>query len=204
MAVDLPVEYEKLLKAYGPQAWWPMRRGFAPKEWEVCVGAILTQNTNWRNVERALDVLSENKAVSPADVLEIKNEKLEQLIRPSGFYRQKAIRLRTLAEFVLSFGSFEKFRNKVERRELLKVKGIGPETADSILLYACGRPHFVIDAYTRRFVRSLGLKIPLDYESLRQHFENSLPKDVALYKEFHALIVEWGKRKNGRSNAVKR
>ena len=196
--VNLFDEYRKLLREFGRQAWWPAHRNFQPRAWEVCVGAILTQNTNWRNVERALDVLSENKIVSPADVLETKNEKLEQLIRPSGFYKQKAERLKTFAEFVLSFGGFENFRKKVERRELLKVMGIGPETADSILLYACNRPHFVIDAYTKRFVRSLGHKPAKDYESLRQHFENSLPKDVDLYKEFHALIVEWGKRKNGR------
>jgi endonuclease-3 related protein len=193
MAVDLHAEYKKLLKAYGPQAWWPMKRGFAPKEWEVCVGAILTQNTNWRNVERALDNLIKNKVVTPEATLKISAKKLEQLVRPSGFYRQKAERLKTLAKFVLGFGSFEKFR-KVERHKLLKAKGVGPETCDSILLYACNRPYFVIDAYTKRFVRSLGLKPARDYEPLRAYFETRLPKDVALYKEFHALIVEWGKR----------
>ena len=192
--VSLLKEYEKLLKAYGPQAWWPMRRGFAPKEWEVCVGAILTQNTNWRNVERALDNLIKNKVVTPEATLKTSAKKLELLVRPSGFYKQKAERLKALAKFVLGFGSFDNFK-KVERHELLKVKGIGPETCDSILLYACERPCFVIDAYTKRFVRSLGLKAAQDYESLRSYFEMRLPKDVTLYKEFHALIVEWGKRK---------
>lgn len=188
---SLHKEYEKLLKEYGPQAWWPMRRGFSPKEWEVCVGAILTQNTNWRNVEKALDNLIKSNVVTPEATLKTSSRRLEQLVRPSGFYKQKAERLKTLAKFVLSYGSFSDFK-RVERQELLKVKGVGPETADSILLYACGRPFFVIDAYTKRFARSLGMK-PADYETLRAHFESRLPKDVALYKEFHALIVEWGK-----------
>jgi len=190
--VSLLKEYEKLLKAYGPQAWWPAKRRFRPKEWEVCAGAILTQNTNWRNVEQALDNLIKNRVVTPEATLKTSAKKLELLVRPSGFYKQKAERLRTLAKFVLGFGSFDNFR-KAERHELLKVKGIGPETCDSILLYACNRPCFVVDAYTKRFVRSLGLKPAQDYESLRSYFEMRLPKDVALYKEFHALIVERGK-----------
>ncbi len=199
MAQALLKIYNSLLNDYGRQAWWPTHRSFQPKEWEICVGAILTQNTNWRNVEKALDVLLENKIISPEKTLGIKTEELEKHIRSSGFYRQKAIRLRTLAQFILSFGSFSEFNKKVKREELLKVKGIGPETCDSILLYACNRPFFVIDAYTRRFVRSLGMKTKQtkaggDYESLRSHFEARLPRDVALYKEFHALIVEWGKR----------
>jgi len=195
-ATDLLDAYEKLLKSHGRQAWWPMKRRFRPSEWEVCVGAILTQNTNWRNVEKALDSLIKNKVVTPEATLKTSRQRLEQLIRSSGFYKQKAERLKTLARFVLSCGSFEKFR-KVERSELLKVKGIGPETCDSILLYACGRPYFVIDAYTRRFVRLLGIKEAKDYEALRAYFEKNLPHDLKLYKEFHALIVEWGK--NNRS-----
>jgi len=190
--VSLLKEYEKLLKAYGPQAWWPAKRRFRPKEWEVCAGAILTQNTNWRNVEQALDNLIKNRVVTPEATLKTSAKKLELLVRPSGFYMQKAARLKALAEFILAYGSFDNFR-KAERHELLKVKGIGPETCDSILLYACNRPYFVVDAYTKRFVRSLGLKPAQDYESLRSYFEMRLPKDVALYKEFHALIVERGK-----------
>jgi endonuclease-3 related protein len=192
-ATDLLNEYEKLLKAHGRQEWWPSSRNFRPREWEVCVGAILTQNTSWRNVERALQNLLENKIVTPTSVLETKKQRLEEIIRPSGFYRQKAERLKTLARFVLAFGSFGKFRKKVRREELLKVKGIGFETCDSILLYACGRPYFVVDAYTKRFIKSLGLKTETDYESLRHYFEKHLPREVSLYKEFHALIVEWGK-----------
>ena len=192
-AKDLLGIYRSLLKEFGPQDWWPAHRSFKPEEWEICAGAILTQNTNWKNVERALDNLSRNKVISPEATLKTSIPKLEELVRPSGFYRQKAERLKTLAQFVLSFGSFDEFSKKVERSELLKVRGVGSETCDSILLYACGRPHFVIDAYTRRLVRALGIKIKTDYESLKAHFEKNLPEDVALYKEFHALIVRWGK-----------
>ncbi|NIO20469.1 MAG: endonuclease [Candidatus Aenigmarchaeota archaeon] len=193
--MDLLKVYEKLLKEYGKQNWWPMIRGFRPKEWEVCVGAILTQNTNWRNVERALENLLKNRILSPEDTLSTETKKLEEIIRPSGFYKQKAERLKKFARFVLDFGSFENFRKNVEREELLEVKGIGFETCDSILLYACERPYFVIDAYTKRFVRNLGIRTKGNYESLRNYFEKNLPRDVGIYKEFHALIVEWGKQK---------
>lgn len=193
MAKDLVKIYGNLLKEFGRQDWWPARRNFKPKGWEVCVGAILTQNTNWKNVERALDNLGRNKIISPASIIKIDARKLEEMVRPSGFYKQKAERLKTLSKFVLCFGSFEKFRKTVERSELLRVKGIGPETADSILLYACNRPYFVIDAYTKKLVKTLGIKTKTDYESLQTYFEKSLLRDVPLYKEFHALIVEWGK-----------
>ena len=189
--------YEKLLNKFGHQEWWPVERNFEPKDWEVCLGAILTQNTNWKNVEKALDNLDSAGLRTPESIVRTPLKKLEKIIRPSGFYRQKAKRLKALAEFVLSFGGFENFRKNVKRSELLGVKGIGPETADSILLYACGRPYFVIDAYTRRLVRHLGwdkkFGLKTDYESLREFFERNLPRDVPLYKEFHALIVEWGK-----------
>jgi len=191
--MDLMKLYEKLLKDYGKQDWWPVIRPFVPREWEVCAGAILTQNTNWKNVEKALDNMKSENLLTPESVLETPRETLERIIRPSGFYRQKAERLKTLAGFIMGFGSFNDFRKKVRRSELLGVKGIGPETADSILLYACGRPCFVIDAYTRRLVKSLKIETKTDYESLRKFFEDSLPKDPGLYREFHALIVEWGK-----------
>jgi endonuclease-3 related protein len=187
--------FERLLRDFGRQNWWPMIRGFKPKEWEVCVGAILTQNTNWKNVEKALENLIKNNVNSPEEILKIKTRKLETLIKPSGFYRQKAKRLKSLANFISEFGTFEKFRKNVKRNELLKVKGIGFETCDSVLLYACDLPYFVIDSYTKRFVKTLGIRTRDDYETLRGYFENSLPKDPELYKEFHALIVEWGKRK---------
>ncbi|MCD6590803.1 MAG: endonuclease [Candidatus Aenigmarchaeota archaeon] len=190
--------YYKLLKKFGKQDWWPVKRNFIPKEWEICLGAVLTQNTNWNNVEKALDNLAAHKFLTPKDILGLEQKKLEKIIRSSGFYKQKAVRLRELAKFVTKFGSFENFRKNVRRDELLGVKGIGFETADSILLYACRRPYFVVDAYTKRFVRHLGwdkkFGLKMDYESLREFFEENLPKNVSLYKEFHALIVEWGKR----------
>lgn len=187
--------YEKLLKQFGPQGWWPVERNFNPREWEICVGAILTQNTNWNNVEKALENLSNSGILTPEDVSKINTRKLETLIKSSGFYKQKAERLKEFAKFVLSFGDFEKFRKNVKRSELLEVKGIGFETCDSILLYACDRPYFVIDSYTKRFIRNLGINTKEDYESLRVYFEKNLPRKIEIYKEFHALIVEWGKRK---------
>lgn len=200
--MELLALYHRLLKEFGPRGWWPVRRDFRPKEWEICMGTVLTQNTSWRNVERALDNLSANGILTPEDVLETGKEALENLIRPSGYYRQKAERLKGLAKFVLGYGGFETFRKNVKREDLLEVKGIGLETCDSILLYACGQAYFVIDSYTRRLVGSLGIKAS-DYESLRGLFESSLPKDVDLYKEFHALIVEWGKRYSARARKTR-
>jgi len=185
--------YRKLLERFGEQDWWPMSNGFEPPEWEVCVGAILTQNTGWKNVEKALKNMKGNKIIRPADIRKIEKSKLEKIIRPSGFYKQKAERLKTFADFVLVFGSFEKFSKSVTREQLLKVKGLGPETADSILLYALNRPVFVIDAYTKRICKRTGLNKTENYEGLRRFFENNLPRDVSVYKDFHALIVELGK-----------
>jgi endonuclease-3 related protein len=195
--------YTRLLKEFGHMNWWPAGRDFVPKEWEVCAGAILTQNTNWKNVEKALDNLKAAGIITPDATMKMRMEKLELLVRPSGFYRQKAVRLKALAELVSEFGNFDNFVKKVRREELLAVNGIGPETADSILLYACGRPVFVVDAYTRRFLETLGVKAARDYDSLRSYFEKRIPKDVALYREFHALIVEWGKAhgKTGKRNS---
>ncbi|MBI4176257.1 MAG: endonuclease III domain-containing protein [Candidatus Aenigmarchaeota archaeon] len=198
--------YRKLLSHYGSQGWWPASGGFRPREWEICVGAILTQNTSWNNVEKALLNLRKNNCVSVKGMIDVDTRRLENMIKPSGFFRQKADRLKILASFVNSFsksgdkiagrhsGSFEDFRRNVTREGLLGVKGIGPETADSILLYACGRPYFVVDAYTRRIFHRLGLlEHNLDYEKTRNFFESSLPKDANLYNEFHALIVNLGK-----------
>jgi len=185
--------YKKMLAHFGPREWWPVSNGFAPPEWEVCVGAILTQNTNWRNVERVLDNLKNEKMISPTDIKNIDKASLERLVRPSGYYRQKAERLKTFADFGLSFGAFPGFSKNVTRERLLGVKGLGPETADSILLYALGRPVFVIDAYTKRVFRRLGIIDSDDYEKLRKFFEESVPKDAEIYKEFHALIVEHAK-----------
>lgn len=186
--------YQTLLEAFGKQEWWPMDGGFSPPEWEVCLGAILTQNTNWKNVERALENLRGEGITRPVDVLKTGREELAGLIKPSGYYNQKAIKLKDFADFVLGFGGFRGFSRRVSRETLLKVRGIGPETCDSILLYALGRPFFVVDAYTRRVFSRLGLlKDGPGYEEVRLLFENNIPKDVNLYREYHALIVELGK-----------
>lgn len=184
--------YKKLLKLHGPQNWWPVSGKFHPPQFEVCVGAILTQNTNWRNVEKALENLKSAGMVNAEEIANARLAKLRTLVRPSGFYRQKAERLRTFARFVLDFdGNFYK---EVTRKQLLGLKGIGKETADSMLLFACGRPFFVVDAYTRRLLSEMKIiKGKEDYDEVRKMFEDSLPKRPDLYKEFHALIVRNGK-----------
>ena len=186
--------YDAMLAGMGRQEWWHMERGFSPKEFEVCLGAILTQNTNWRNVERALELMKKKGFVTPGSVLSASQKELEEAVRPSGFYKQKAERLKIFSEFVQAYGGFDGFRKKVTREDLLKLKGIGPETADSVLLYAIGRPVFVIDAYTKRIFTRLGFPEQKGYEEWRALFEKGLPRDAHLYKEFHALIVEHAKR----------
>ncbi len=184
--------YRRLLESFGPQDWWPVRNGFKPPSLEVCLGAVLTQNTSWRNVEKALESMKKAKCNTLEKVSGTPQRELERLVRSAGFYRQKAERVRTLVRFMVSKGSG--FR-KVGREELLDIKGIGPETADSILLYACNRPFFVIDAYTRRVFSRLGVvKGSEGYEELREMFEHALPRDADVYREYHALIVELGKR----------
>lgn len=185
--------YASLLSAYGPQGWWPMQNAFKPAEFEVCIGAILTQNTNWKNVERALCLMKEKGITTPKDILEADACTLEEAVRPSGYFRQKAERLRIFTEFVISFGGFGSFRDSVTREQLLSVKGLGPETVDSILLYALGRKSFVIDAYTRRIFTRLGVPDKKGYEDWRRFFENNTDGDAQTYREFHALIVEHAK-----------
>ena len=186
--------YEKLLNHFGTQGWWPVSKHYNPAGWEVCVGAILTQNTNWKNVEKALENLKQSNSLSPEKLASIHISKLEKLIRPSGFYRQKARRLKNFSRFALTFGNTQSFLNNVTREDLLSFNGVGKETADSILLYACGKPSFVIDAYTRRIFSRLGMiKGNEKYDELRILFESTLPKNIKLYKEYHALIVELAK-----------
>ncbi len=182
--------YKRLMKQHGPQGWWPCRTG---KKFEVCIGAILTQNTNWNNVEKALDNMIKADCISAEKIAAMGTRKLQSLIRPSGFYRQKARRLKEFSNFILGFGTLDNFLRKVTREELLNVKGIGPETADSILLYACGKPYFVVDAYTRRMFLSLGIIESEGYEQIRGFFEARLPRNAELYREFHALIVRHAK-----------
>ncbi len=201
MAEELPGEillrcYRMLLEAYGPQGWWPGEGPF-----EVIVGAVLTQNTAWGNVERALENLRAAGVLSPAALYHLSQEALERLLRPAGTYRVKAARLRALLEYLFRRHggdptAFSRGDWTIWREELLAVPGIGRETADSILLYAAGRPTFVVDAYTRRLLGRLGLlPSPPSYERIRALFMAHLPPDPDLYGEYHALIVRHGKER---------
>jgi endonuclease III related protein len=186
--------YEKLFAAYGPQHWWPGRTPF-----EVVVGAILTQNTSWKNVEPAIRNLRREKLLTPRAIERVSVARLQRLIRPSGYFRQKTKTLKAFVRFLQNRhqGSLRRmFRTPTAllREQLLEVRGIGPETADSILLYAGEHPVFVIDAYARRMLDRHGLTHGKpSYEDLRRLFEDSLPRDTRLYNEFHALIVHTGK-----------
>lgn len=184
--------YKQLLKKLGPQFWWP-----ADSDYEVVLGAILTQNTNWKNVEKAILNLKNANKLKEKEILKIHINKLEELIRPSGFYKQKAERLKLATNKWVELKNKEKELSIEElRKELLSVKGIGKETADSIILYAFHKPIFVIDAYTKRFCKKYLNYESKEYDDYRNLFESNLSKDVKLFKEYHALIVEWAKNSN--------
>lgn len=184
----------ELHEAFGPQHWWPARTPF-----EVMVGAILTQNTNWGNVERAIGNLRAADVLTPQRINATTFLRLTRLIRSSGFYNQKAGRLKAFSRFLVDRygGSIARLRSEETakiRTELLALDGIGPETADSILLYALGKPVFVIDAYTRRvFSRHGFLSEKHGYGDWQGLFEENLPRDPKLYNEYHALIVKLAK-----------
>lgn len=182
--------YAKLDSELGTRDWkqeWP-----AETPYEVAIGAVLTQNTNWKNAEKAIANLRREGLINRKKILETRNAKLETLIRPAGYYRQKAKRLKLMTK---TYGRLLEMDNLAEmRRLLLETHGIGKETADSILLYAFGRPVFVIDAYTKRFCKKFFRKEWENYDDCQRFFEKNLPKDAELYKEYHALIVEWAKR----------
>jgi endonuclease-3 related protein len=192
--------YEALLDAYGPQGWWPVAGRYHPGDYgypkneeeafEIIAGAVLTQNTAWTSVERTLENLRRIEALNPCKILALSLDVLKSAIMPAGFFNQKAIYLREVA---LLFAGLK--GRTPSRKELMSVKGVGNETADSILLYAYKRPEFVIDAYTKRIVTSLGLaERGTSYMELKNLFESNLPRDVALYQEYHALLVEHAKR----------
>jgi endonuclease-3 related protein len=186
--------YRILFDHFGPLNWWP-----ADSPFEVAVGAILTQNTAWTNVERAIANLKEEQVLSPDKLSDLPLARLEELITPSGFFRQKANRLQSLSrhlvtEWQSNLNDFCGGLLDEARERLLARPGIGPETADSILLYAAGRPAFVVDAYTRRIFERVGiLRGGETYAEVRQIFMHALPKDVTLYNEYHALIVQLAK-----------
>ncbi len=186
--------YERLFMRFGAQQWWPGQTTF-----EIIVGAILTQNTNWGNVEKAIANLKKHGVLSPEKLHQLDADTLAELIRPAGYYNIKAGRLKSFLNRL-----FAKFDGDLERmgqlstdrlrEELLSIKGIGPETADSIALYAFGKPVFVVDAYTGRILGRHRLLEPgAGYEEVRMLFESSLPREVQLYNEYHALLVRLGK-----------
>lgn len=187
--------YKAMLEALGPSGWWPANTPF-----EVAVGAILTQNTNWSNVEKAIANLRSADALTPSALLDLPEATLAELIRPSGYYKVKATRLRNMLTFLqqetdCDFDALQSYETSILRERLLGVKGIGPETADSILLYALGKPSFVVDAYTKRIMnRHALIHEDCHYEELRELFTDALPEDVGLYNEFHALLVRVGNR----------
>lgn len=184
--------YERLLAAYGPQHWWP-----GDSRFEVMVGAVLTQNTAWRNVELAIANLKAAAALTPAAIAGLPHAELAALIRPSGYFNVKARRLQAFCRFVVESGGEDVLAGlptEVLRRDLLAVHGIGPETADDVLLYAFARPVFVIDAYTRRLLSRLGVASGDEgYEALRQGIERAFGPQTQLFNELHGLIVHHAK-----------
>jgi endonuclease III related protein len=202
-----------LLAGYGPQGWWPLLShagenptstgrltGYHPgdftfprneaERFEICVGAILTQNTAWTNVERALHLLSQGKLLAPAAILGTEDQVLETAIRSSGYFRTKARKLRAFAQFYQGLAGATPSRDT-----LLGVWGVGPETADSIRLFAYGQAEMVVDAYTVRVLCQHGYcRPPLDYARAKRYCEDHLPRRVEGYQEFHALMVEHAKR----------
>jgi len=197
--------YKTLHKQYGPQGWWPLFNAKTGKfeyhkgdyslpkndaqRFEICVGAILTQNTSWVQAEKALLNLEKINALSPNAILKMSMEKLSAIIKPSGYFRQKAKKLKEFTKFYNSLNS-----SIPKREELLSVWGIGNETADSMLLYSFKVPTFVVDSYTKRIVSSLGLISAKDsYDEIKAFFEKNLKPDIKIYQEYHALIVEHAK-----------
>jgi endonuclease-3 related protein len=187
--------YRMLFDFFGPQHWWPGETPF-----EIAVGAILTQNTSWTNVAKAIANLKAAGCLDPIKLHEMDAEQLETLIRPAGYFRVKAKRLKSFINWLCEnydgdLRNLESIKTPRLREELLAISGIGPETADSILLYALNRPVFVVDTYTARVMVRHGLIAPegLDYHQLQDLFLSNLEPDVALFNELHALLVMVGK-----------
>jgi endonuclease-3 related protein len=204
--------YYKLMELYGPQGWWPLTgidgcnptktgsiNGYHPddysyprtfsQQFEIAVGAVLAQNTNWPQAEKALLLLKEQEIMTPKNLLAAPDNILHECVRPAGYFNQKSNYLRNIARF------FQNGTPDATRDQVLGIKGVGNETADAIMLYALKKPEFVIDAYTKRIFCHLGI-FPENttYMQMKQKFEKELPKEVNLYQEYHALIVEHAKR----------
>lgn len=186
--------FHKLYSFYGEQKWWP-----ADTPFEVAIGAILTQNTNWSNVKKAIDNLKREELLNPQSLKHISIERLSEVIKPSGYYRIKAKRIKAFIDFLFDcyYGNLkiikEQETNNI-RSQLLSIHGIGQETADSILLYAFEKPVFVVDSYTKRVIsRHKILNYNSSYKEFQDLFHNELKQDVQLYNEYHALFVRVGK-----------
>ncbi len=185
--------YRLLYSHFGPQNWWPAQSAF-----EVIVGAVLTQNTSWRNVEKAIENLKRKNLLDPIKIHKAKRRTLLKLIKPVGYYNIKTERLKELVKFIVEkydgdISLLKKKAGEELRNELLKVKGVGKETADSILLYALNKPFFVVDGYTKRMLARHHLLPEGNYDTIQEMFHKSLPRDVKIYNEYHALIVRLGK-----------
>ncbi len=207
--------YFSLFKHFGPRGWWPttpshsshplyshrksLKKLTEQESFEICLGAILTQNTSWSNVERVLSGLKKNKLLNFRSLLAMPLQKLEIHLRSSGYFRQKSFRVRSFLKTIQkeTKGRFKEFLQgslSPVREKLLRLHGIGPETADSMMLYAAGHPIFVVDAYTRRIASRWGIiKGDESYEEIQATFMKALPRSASLFGEYHALLVELGK-----------
>ncbi|MFJ7728766.1 endonuclease III domain-containing protein [Neobacillus sp. NPDC097160] len=188
---DYQLLYNQLFEHYGPQGWWPAETPF-----EMMMGAILVQNTSWHNVDKALFNL--RPFLEPEAIEKLTLDQLAQLIKPSGFFNIKAKRIKSYMDWFKTYDydiDLIKKRDRYQlRAELLNIKGIGPETADVILLYAFNTPIFIVDAYAKRIFYRLGYEMPASYDAFRKLVEKKLPRDLKLYNEYHALLVEHAKQ----------
>jgi endonuclease-3 related protein len=213
MSNKIKAIYDRLYSLYGPQGWWPLINhagsnptktgainGYHPGDYnlpsgrndiyEVIIGTILTQNTSWLSAEKALYNLNQLNVINPEKLLDLEDDVLKSAIRPAGFMNQKAKYIKDVTEFYISQDG-----KTPTRKEIISVKGVGNETADSVLLYAYKKPEFVIDTYTKRMMLHLGLvDEKISYMGMKKLFESSLTEDVAIYQEYHALIVEHAKK----------
>ncbi len=211
--------YHTLYRAYGPQGWWPLLSmadkivkdakfdsdGYhqsdyscpqdEAQQWEVIVGAILTQNTSWKNVEKAMRELYQHGLATPESIFASDETHLAARIQSAGYFNQKARRLKIVAQFFLDHPDILTADVSLMRTALLEVNGIGPETADSIILYAAKKPSFVVDTYTKRIMTRFGMvRKDAAYDELQHSFMEALPRDAALFNEYHALLVEHAKQ----------
>jgi endonuclease-3 related protein len=183
--------YHRLFDAFGPQGWWPAKTDF-----EMMIGAILVQNTNWGNVEQALNNL--NGELTPQKLEQLSVEELAERIRPSGYYQQKAKKIKAFLAWYAGYDyeleCVKQQDGEILRQELLGVHGIGEETADCMLTYAFEKPYFIVDAYARRILERVGFEMPKGYDAYRDKIESAIPKELMIYNELHALLVQLGKK----------